>query len=250
MVSVGLIGLIFAGGLAWATLINGIAHRLLKERALLQVPPRCVSCDTALAWYDVIPVISHMIFGGTCRPCASPASFLYPAVEIFGACVFTALWYTRGCDYGQLWSCKLSLDLLFATALLITLRTDLEEMFIFRFSSLYLVPVWIFCALMGWLELTFVESCLGASLGYFIPWCAGRFFFAMRGIEGIGVGDLEFLAMIGAFFGPIKMIDGMLVACVSGIVIGVIYAVIHRDRRIRIPFGPFLALGALVELFR
>jgi len=248
-VGVELFGLIFTAGLAWASLINGVAHRLLKERALLQIPPRCVKCDDVLAWYDVIPVISHMIFGGTCRPCASPASFVYPAVEFFGACVFTALWYTRGCDYGQIWSFKLSLDLLFATALLITLRTDLEELFIFRLSSLYLVPVCLACSLAGLFEATFWESFLGAALGYLIPWCAGRLFFAMRGVEGIGVGDLEFLAMIGAFFGSSKMIDSMVIACVSGIVIGIIYAVIHRDRQVRIPFGPFLALGALIELF-
>lgn len=250
MIDVGLISLIFVLGLVWTSLLNGVAHRLLKERSLLERRIQCSKCDADLAWFDLIPLVSHMIFGGKCRLCASPSSLLYPLVELFGACIFTALWYTRTCDYGQFWTFSLSMDVLFAAALLMALRTDLEEMVILRVSSLYLVPVWFLFAFFGWLEISVFISFLGACVGYFLPWCAGRFYMALRGVDGIGVGDLELLAMIGAFMGPLKMIDGLLVACVSAIGIGLVYAVIHRDRMVRIPFAPFLALGALIELFR
>lgn len=248
--SIGLYSLVFVVGLAWTSLLNGLAHRLLKERALLGYKVQCSKCDADLAWYDLIPLISHIIFGGKCRLCASPSSFLYPMVELFGACLFTALWYTRTCDYGQWWTLKLSMDALFAAALLVALRTDLEEMVILRVSSLYLIPVWLAFAFCGWLEVSLAQSFFGACFGYFLPWLAGKCYMAFRGVDGIGVGDLELLAMIGAFLGAAKMIDSLMVACVVAIVLGFSYAVIRRDRMVRIPFAPFLALGALIELFR
>ena len=250
MISLWLVSLICIGGLVWASLLNGLAHRLLKERSLLEVGPKCTTCDQNLSLIDVLPLISHMIFGGKCRLCASPISFLYPFVEFFGASVFVALWYTRTCDYGQIWTLKLSVDLLFASALLLALRTDLEEMVILRVSSLYLIPVWWIGAAIGWLDISIAESFLGSLLGYLLPWVAGFFYKIWRGNDGIGVGDFELLAMMGAFLGSAKMLDSLMIASVSGILVGFIYAVIHRDRMVRIPFGPFLALGALIELFR
>ena len=64
MISLWLVSLICIGGLVWASLLNGLAHRLLKERSLLEVGPKCTTCDQNLSLIDVLPLISHMIFGG------------------------------------------------------------------------------------------------------------------------------------------------------------------------------------------
>ena len=93
---------VFALGLVWTSLLNGFAHRLLKERSVFDYKARCGSCDADLSWYDLLPLDSHFIFGGKCRLCPSPLSLLYPLLALFGALVFAALWYIRVIDYGYL----------------------------------------------------------------------------------------------------------------------------------------------------
>ena len=241
---------VFALGLVWTSLLNGFAHRLLKERSVFDYKARCGSCDADLSWYDLLPLISHFIFGGKCRLCTSPLSLLYPLLELFGALVFTALWYIRVIDYGYLPYPRFLLDLLFVSALFLALRTDLEEMVILRVSSLYLIPVWLACAAGNFLEIDLLTSFFGALMGYFLPWLAGYLYRLARGIDGMGQGDFELLGMIGAFWGPTRMLDVLVVSCVVAVIFGVIFALsVRGTRNIRIPFAPFLVLGALIKIF-
>ncbi|MBM3894618.1 prepilin peptidase [Candidatus Dependentiae bacterium] len=242
--------LVFSIFIFWTSLITNIAHQLLKERSLLLMRPVCRSCDARLSWYDVVPVISYIFFRGKCRLCASPKSFLYLALDVFGAVVFTACFYY---EHGVLEYAPVIflLKILFISALIMAIRTDLEEMVILRVSTIYLIPVWFFFSLMNCLEINFYTSFFGALLGYFIPWFAGKLYRFVRGVDGIGVGDFELLAMIGAFVGPARMLDSMIWGCAGALVFGVVYALLFaRGRGVRIPFAPFLSLGALFELFR
>lgn len=236
--------------LVWSSLLNGLAHQLLKERALLDYKPRCRSCDEYLAWYDVIPLISFMLWGGKCRICKAQHSLLYPLLELFDAGVMTALYHMHTVDYGEiLWGAFLP-RFFFVSALLLALRTDLEEFVILRISSLYLIPVWLACAFFGFLDIDIVLSFTGALLGYVLPWFAGYVYRKMRGIDGIGEGDFEFLGMIGAFLGPLKMLDSLVMACVIAVVAGIVVAIASKSpRNVKLPFAPFLVIGALISLF-
>lgn len=236
--------------LFWSSFLNGLAHRLLKERALLDYKPRCRSCDEYLAWYDVIPLISFMIFGGKCRLCKSHHSLLYPVLEAFDAGVLFALFCLNFTSFGHIaWGVFLP-EFFFVSALLLALRTDLEEFVILRISSLYLIPVWLGFAFFGLLSVDVLSSFLGAFFGYALPWFAGWLYHKMRGVNGIGEGDFEFLGMIGAFLGPVRMLDVLVVACIVAVVVGIIVAVATQSgRNVRLPFAPFLVIGALVALF-
>ena len=236
--------------LFWSSLLNGLAHRLLKERAILDYKPRCRSCDEYLAWYDAIPLISFMMFGGKCRLCKSHHSLLYPLLELFDASILSLLFYANSAQHGSiLWGIFIP-QFFFVSALLLALRTDLEEFVILRISSLYLIPVWLVCASFGLLQVDLIASFSGALFGYFLPWFAGWLYHKMRGINGIGEGDFEFLGMIGAFLGPIRMLDVLVIACVIAVVAGIFVAVATRSsRNVRLPFAPFLVAGALIALF-
>lgn len=241
--------LAFAFFLCWSSLLNGIAHRLLKERAILDYKPRCRTCEEYLAWYDVVPLISFMIWGGKCRLCKAHHSLLYPLLEFFDAGILSALFYVNFALGHLVWGIFIP-QFFFVSALLLALRTDLEEFVILRISSLYLIPVWLLCAFAGFLQIDFIMSFLGALCGYALPWFAGYLYRKMRGVNGIGEGDFEFLGMIGSFLGPIKMLDVLVIACVIAVVVGIVVAVATQaGRNLRLPFAPFLVAGALIILF-
>ena len=87
-------------------------------------------------------------------------------------------------------------------------------------------------------------------MGYFLPWLAGYLYRLARGIDGMGQGDFELLGMIGAFWGPTRMLYVLVVSCVVAVIFGDIFSLsVRGTRNIRIPFAPFLVLGALIKIF-
>jgi len=99
-------------------------------------------------------------------------------------------------------------------------------------------------------SVTFTQSCIGAGVGYGILWLIGTVFKKTTGKEGIGEGDFELLAMIGSFLGPIGVWASVMVGSIGGLVVALIYLLItKKGRGTKIPFGPFLALGAILYFF-
>jgi leader peptidase (prepilin peptidase)/N-methyltransferase len=242
--------------------LSTIAHALLKERSLLQVSHPCHSCDARTSWYDTIPIISYVFLGGKCRYCTSPQfslynnfnyinpAFAYAALDFIGAVILTSHFFLEIVIFYSA-SLLFFTKFLFISILFISIRTDLQELSILRASSLYFVPVWFFFATINFLEINLYTSFFGAILGYFIPWIVGRLYYFLRRVDGIGEGDFELLAMIGAFLGPIRMIYSMALGSGLAISVVLVFAVLFSTgRNIRIPFGPFLAAGAIFELFR
>jgi len=253
---------VFALSLAWTSILSVTAHALLKERSLLEASHPCHSCDARTSWYDTIPIISYVFLGGKCRYCTSPQFSLYTefnyinpaavytALDVIGAAILTSQFCL---EIAIFYSAPLLFftKFLFISILLISIRTDLQELSILRVSSLYFVPVWFFFSTINFLEINLYTSLFGAILGYFIPWIVGRLYYLVRRVDGIGEGDFELLAMIGAFLGPIRMIYSMALGSGFAICFVLVFAILFsKGRNIRIPFGPFLAAGAIFELFR
>jgi leader peptidase (prepilin peptidase)/N-methyltransferase len=138
---------------------------------------------------------------------------------------------------------------IFFSALIVTIRTDLEHMLISRYMSLYLVPVALVCSSAQLLPITLTESILGTLFGYGLLWIIRRIFYAVRKIEGLGIGDAELLAMIGSFCGPLGIWISLLFGSLLGTLFALVYLIIKREgnlRSVKIPFGPFLAFGAMI----
>lgn len=136
---------------------------------------------------------------------------------------------------------------IFYSALIVTIRTDLEQMLISRCVTLMLIPVgWILSAI-EWLPLGLSESVIGTIIGYGILFCIAHIFARITGKQGMGQGDLEMLAFIGAFTGPIGCCLTLTIASTVGALFGLIYASLFKQKRaLIVPFGPFLALGAIL----
>lgn len=222
--------------LCWGSYLNVVGYRLMND-----VPSwkrsHCPACQHQLAWYDLIPLLSWVMLKGKCRTCRKTISWLYPFIELYTATMLTALWLVGDPRFFFSYFG-------FFSALIVVTRTDLETMLISRATTLFLVPLGILLATTGLLPISMWESMYGAVFAYTVLWIVRTLFTVATGKEGLGLGDVELLAMIGSFTGIIGAWFALLVGSVSGTIIGTIYLLITKDRKI--PFGPFLSFGAMV----
>ena len=239
---------IFLLGLCWGSFLNGISYRLAHDMPLFgRKRSFCPYCKKNIAWYDLIPLFSFFILRGKCRLCKKPISWLYPCIEFFTGLTFLGLYYRLLFFDNSLISFYMYLFL--ATLLIISTRTDLDEMVVFRIATLWMVPVGFVASYSGWLPISFIESVSGALIGYGILWIVSSVFTVILKKKAMGEGDFEVLALIGAFMGPVGAWFSLLIGSIMGLVLsGVYLAASKQGRGTHIPFVPFLATGALSYL--
>lgn len=226
--------------LCWGSFLNVLAYRLIRNQDIVWLRSACPHCNQTLAWSDLIPVLSWIYLRGACRYCHKSISVLYPAIELVTTGLLTALYCTIPHHFFLPY-------FIFFSALLVTIRSDLETMLISRFVTIFLIPIPIVCAFFGFLPITCTESIIGAVLGYCCLFVTARIFFWITKKQGVGQGDLELLAFIGAFTGIFGCWITLTLGSILGSVIGLIYLLIMQaDRSVKIPFGPFLAAGASI----
>ncbi len=235
---------VFLFGLCWGSFLNVVAYRLTFNKSFFEQRSRCPKCKKVIAWYDLIPVLSWIFLRGNCRSCKKPISVLYPLVELASATVLSAV-FLVSTSIPSFFAYAL-----FISALIVATRTDLEAMVIPQLVSIFLAPLGVLCAALGVLEITMVESLVGALSGYGVLWLIGTLYRYRSGVQGVGEGDMELLCLIGAFLGPIGVWASLMIGSITGAAIGGSYLLLSgKGRKARIPFGPFLALGALVSFF-
>jgi leader peptidase (prepilin peptidase) / N-methyltransferase len=136
---------------------------------------------------------------------------------------------------------------IFFSALIVTIRTDLETMLISRYVTIFLIPLaWLLSAF-GFLPITLSMSLWGVLFGYGILWITAMVFWLITKKEGMGHGDFELLALIGSFTGIFGCWVTLIIASFAGSLIGICYMMLTGTKHnLKIPFGPFLALGAII----
>jgi leader peptidase (prepilin peptidase)/N-methyltransferase len=139
---------------------------------------------------------------------------------------------------------------IFLSALIVAVRTDLQAMVIPQICTLWLVPFGFASSCFSLTNITASQSLEGAFFGYAFLWIIAFLFKKFTGKDGVGVGDMELLAMIGSFLGPIGVWVSLMLGSVFGLIVGGMYLFLFKKNRMtRIPFGPFLALGAIAYFF-
>lgn len=232
---------VFLFSLCWGSFLNILAHRFINHISLL-APSACPRCHTRIAWYDNIPLISYILLRGRCRTCAQPISWLYPFVEFLTAFSLTTLYMAHDYFWGY--------SVLFS-ALIVTIRSDLETMLISRFVTLALVPVALLLSILDLTPIVPINSIFGAALGYIFLWSIANLFTWITGKQGMGEGDFDLMALIGAFTGVLGAWASLLIGSLLGSACGLLF-LLHKgtfDRNVKIPFGPFLATGAMLYVF-
>jgi leader peptidase (prepilin peptidase) / N-methyltransferase len=235
-VDVALAAFALAPGLALGSFVNVVAARLPKRRSVVRPASACPACETPIAWYDNVPLLSYALLRGRCRTCGVRISLAYPAVE-----VATAL-LVAGCVLAFGLSARAAVGALFCAALVAVTATDLQHRIV---PNRIVVPT----SAVVLAAQTLVEPSLEwplAALG------ASGFLFAAAVAypRGMGMGDVKLAFLLGAALGKtatVALMIGMLAALVPAAVLFARHG--SAARKLAIPFAPFLALGGVVALF-
>lgn len=219
-----------------------LGYRLISGDSLLINRSFCPHCKKVIAWYDNIPVISWFFLRGKCRSCSVAISWLYPFIEVITALIFVLMSLLIP-------SCYWFAYCIFFSALIVTIRTDIHSMLISPLVTIGLIPFAMILSYLGLLPITFGQSVIGAATAYLFLMGFDKLFYLVTHKQGIGLGDIELLAFIGAFVGTQGWLISLLVGSFLGTLFGLTQSVRLGSYTTKIPFGPFLALGAFVFVF-
>lgn len=238
--------LTFLFGAVIGSFLNVCIHRIPSGISIVTPPSSCPNCGKHISFYDNIPVLSYMILGGRCRKCKTSISFRYPFVEVLNGGLWTALMWR----FDFQWSTVVYAVLV--SSLLVITFIDLDHQIIpdrisipgipigMLLGSLILIDPFLRTSALGW-----ENSLIGAVLGF------GLFYaIAVLSRGGMGGGDIKLMGMLGGFIGWKGVLLTTFFGSLFGSVVGLFLVVFKGGgRKSKVPFGPFLAGGALLSLF-
>jgi len=230
-------------GLVVGSFLNVVVHRLPRGESLAFPGSRCPSCGAPIAAYDNIPVLSWIVLRGRCRACHARVALRYPALELANAVLWAAVF-----RLAPTWW-DFSTGIFLCSAGLALLAIDAEFQILPDLITLPGIAIGLVLAI-GSVRRTPLTALIGAALG-----AGGLFLLAflyekIAGQEGMGLGDVKMLGMIGALLGPAGVLVTVLAASLSGSVVGIALMIARgADGKMRLPFGVFLAIGAIGAWF-
>jgi leader peptidase (prepilin peptidase) / N-methyltransferase len=235
----GLALLTFLTGLIVGSFLNVCIYRLPRRESLNWPASHCTSCNRPLSWYENIPLASWVVLRGRCRTCRARIAPTYPIVELITGLVWLAAFVLYGPT--PLFAVRVA----FACAMIVLFVIDLRHRIL---PNAITVPgIAVGFAVSLWMPPGWLSSLLGLVLGGGVLFVIGEVYYRTRGVEGMGMGDVKMLAMIGAFLGWPLMILTLIIASFTGALIGgVMIASGRGGMQAALPFGTFLAVGALI----
>lgn len=230
-------------GLLVGSFLNVLVHRLPRGESIVFPGSHCPRCGAPVRAIHNVPVLSWVALKGRCAVCRAPIALRYPALELANGALW-ALVAWRGRDWGEIAS-----GAFLASACLALLAIDAEFQILPDKITLTGIAVGI--------ALSFVSAfrspgsaVLGAALGAGGLYLVAFLYERVAGHEGMGLGDVKMLGMVGAFLGPWGVLVTILLASLSGSLVGVaLIASGLGTRKLRLPFGVFLAVGAVAAFF-
>ncbi|MCL4380568.1 prepilin peptidase [Candidatus Dependentiae bacterium] len=223
--------------------MNVVAFRATTDHIPFWAPrSQCPSCHSPLQLLELIPVFSWLWLRGICRYCSAPISPLYVVIECITALAAIAMvafhppHYWVGLTY-------------VASALIITIRTDLASMVISRYCTLFAIPVIVLLIACGLLPGTVGGSLAGALLGFGLLRFVAACYHAYTGEVGMGAGDPELMGCIGAAVGPWGTLATIAIGSLVGTMLAACWLMLYGGtRKTALPFGAALAAAGLYQL--
>jgi leader peptidase (prepilin peptidase) / N-methyltransferase len=250
-------------GLVIGSFLNVCIVRLPHRMSIVLPRSHCPRCKEHIAFYDNIPVLSFVILRGRCRQCHMRIAVRYPAVEAVTGLISILLYLKFGL------SPEWGIYLAFCSALLVLALIDVDHRILP--DSITLNGIWVgfivsvilgqpnaFVArILRWIGwdlsnprmIAAIGSALGIVVGGGLLWFVGEAFYRIRGIEGLGFGDVKMMAMVGAFLGAPLTLFTIMAGSLIGSFIGL--ALIRfggKTREYELPFGTFLGFAGIVAV--
>ena len=250
----------FLFGLLAGSFLNVCIHRMPQEESVVRPGSRCPYCGHPIRWYDNVPVLSFLWLGGRCRDCQAAISWLYPVVELATGFLFVAVVARYGltlaaAKYAAFVAMMLALALVDLIDRLLPDPITLGGTALgFIASFVVLLPPGLATLLLQvWgvrlppVAVSVLESGVGAAAAAGALYLVAEVYFRVRLREGMGLGDVKMMALIGAFQGVGGAFGILMLASVLGAVLGLLFILIFRKGlTYELPFGAFLAAAAIL----
>ena len=242
----------FALGAIVGSFLNVVIHRYPREESVVFPPSKCPHCGTHIKPYDNVPILAWLWLRGRCRACREPISLRYPLVELANGLFWLAIFLRTGFGVGF----ALLAALVSMTIVLIYIDLEIQIL-----PDVIDIPGTLLGLLVGALHLgalypdlllssTLLESVTGAVVGAGILLVIGLSYKLIRKVEGMGLGDVKMMAMLGATVGWEPLFPLLLIASVTGAITGIFVAARSEEgMKVAVPFGVFLGLAFLIVLF-
>jgi len=223
---------VFALGAVVGSFANVCIHRLPRGESVVAPRSRCPGCGTPIAARDNVPVLSWLLLRGRCRSCREPISPRYPLVEALVGALFLAAAFRHG------FGAEALAGALLATAAVILTSTDVEARILPDEVTLGVLALGLLLAAAEDLPAVraagpaafsghLLPALGGAAFGAAVVWGVAAAYRLVRGAEGMGLGDVKMIAMIGAFVGPVGVLLTLLAASVVGTVVAGVPALLR-----------------------
>jgi len=237
-VNAALAALVFAPALAVGSFLNVVVARLPERRSIVRPRSACPGCGHELAWWENVPLVSYAALRGRCQGCAAPISLRYPAVELATAALVAACFWHFGLTGDAVVASYFCAVLVALSAIDVERRILPDKIVLPSFLAVLAAQI----ALHPGQTPEWVLGAFGASLFLFAALLAYP--------KGMGMGDVKLALLLGAMLGKLVGV-GLMVGMLAAMVLAVVLVARHgaAARKMAIPFGPFLAFGAIVALF-
>jgi leader peptidase (prepilin peptidase)/N-methyltransferase len=235
---------IFVLGLAIGSFLNVCIYRIPLNKSIIFPASFCPKCGMKISIMDNFPLVSFILLKGRCRNCQAPISIRYPIVELITALLFLLIFFKDGLSWQFL------KEIILCCSLIIIFFIDLEHRIIPDVITLPGIVVgFIFSFLTP--PITFLTSLLGFLAGGLLFYLTAILGEAIFKKEGMGGGDVKLAAMLGAFLGWQNILVIFFLSAVLGSIGGIIAIFLSSEiKKTRIiPFGPFIALAAIITVF-
>jgi leader peptidase (prepilin peptidase) / N-methyltransferase len=280
-------GLAIGLGLLWGSFANVCIYRWPPSeafpagRSVIRPGSHCGACQAPIAWYDNVPILAWLWLRGRCRACHAPFSARYLVVEAVTGALFGVAWWAAVTapalfEPFDLRLLHFAIYAAFCLVMVVITFIDLDHMLILNRVTVPSIVVF-YVASFAWPERRWFDGLVGAAVGYGLPWLIGEVYFRVTKREGLGLGDGMLLAVVGALLGWPGVLVSLFGGSMIGAVIGIVALLVGRTGaddepasaapggdvapapeadtpppsmlRTELPFGPFLAIAALLYLF-
>ena len=232
----------FLFGTIIGSFLNVCIYRIPQGQSLLHPGSHCPNCGVTVRWYQNVPLLSFVFLGGRCINCKVPISVRYPIVEGLTGLLFALVFHHFGAHPATL------IYWIFVAALVAITFIDLDHQIIPDVISIPGILAGFSCSFfLPWMSWT--DSVFGILLGGGSLYLVAVGYELITKNEGMGGGDIKLLAMIGAFMGWKAVLPIVFLSSLLGCLVGIPVMLIQKaDRKLAIPFGPFLASAAIIFL--
>ena len=229
-------------GLVWGSFLNVVIYRLPLRMSLSKPSSSCPHCNQKIKFYDNIPVLSFLLLRGKCRHCKGKISFRYPLVELLTAASFLLLYSQYSLSFFFFASC------LFACALIALGFIDYYHQILpdeITLPSLLLALIYSLFRT----DLNLRQALIGAVAGAGFLLFIYAAYYLLRKQEGLGLGDVTMMLLIGAYLGWRQSFFTLILASFVGALVGIFFILYKKkDFQYSLPFGTFLAPAAFAAL--